>query len=72
MSNREANKDKNPKSRHLFYHSNRTFIHHLHRVRSIAEGTEGGAIQRIVEWLTTYIFPWIFLYWFIKLVRKMK
>ncbi|MGG3309196.1 hypothetical protein AAXB25_29080 [Paenibacillus lautus] len=39
---------------------------------SIAEGTEGGAIQRIVEWLTTYILPWIYLYWFIKLVRKMK
>lgn len=38
----------------------------------IAKETEGGAIQRSVEWLTSYILPWIFLYWFIKLVRKIK
>lgn len=38
----------------------------------IAEESEGGAIQRSFEWLTIYVLPWIFLYWFIKLVRKMK
>lgn len=38
----------------------------------IVNGTESGAIQRCIEWLTTYILPWIFLYWFIKLVRKIK
>jgi len=38
----------------------------------VAEGTEGNGIQRSIEWLTTYVLPWIFLYWFIKLVRKIK
>ncbi len=38
----------------------------------VAEGTEGNGIQRSMEWLTTYVLPWIFLYWFIKLVRKIK
>ncbi|ANY74151.1 hypothetical protein BBD41_17040 [Paenibacillus ihbetae] len=36
----------------------------------VAEGAEGGGIQRSIEWVTTYVLPWIFLYWFIKLVRK--
>ncbi|MEK6993813.1 hypothetical protein NST08_26605 [Paenibacillus sp. FSL K6-1566] len=38
----------------------------------VAEGTEGNGIQQSIEWLTTYVLPWIFLYWFIKLVRKIK
>lgn len=38
----------------------------------VAEGAEGGGIQRSIEWVTTYVLPWIFLYWFIKLVRKNK
>jgi len=38
----------------------------------VAEGTEGNGIQRSIEWLSTYVLPWIFLYWFIKLVRKIK
>ena len=25
-----------------------------------------------VEWITKFVLPWIFLYWFIKLVRKIK
>lgn len=38
----------------------------------VGEGAEGGGIQRSIEWVTTYVLPWIFLYWFIKLVRKIK
>ncbi|MGG4344442.1 hypothetical protein [Paenibacillus lautus] len=33
-------------------------------------GTED--LRLAIEWLTKYVLPWIFLYWFIKLVRKIK
>ncbi|OIB03162.1 hypothetical protein AK95_05495 [Paenibacillus sp. LC231] len=39
---------------------------------NLVEGSEAGAIQLSIEWLTKYVLPWIFLYWFIKLVRKIK
>ncbi|MEC0206319.1 hypothetical protein P4H39_27310 [Paenibacillus lautus] len=38
----------------------------------IAEGADAGTIQLTIEWLTKYVLPWIFLYWFIKLVQKIK
>ncbi|WP_127594753.1 hypothetical protein [Paenibacillus lautus] len=39
---------------------------------NIAEGADAGTILFTIEWLTKYVLPWIFLYWFIKLVRKIK
>lgn len=39
---------------------------------NLAEGADAGNIQLTIEWLTKYVLPWIFLYWFIKLVRKIK
>lgn len=41
-------------------------------VGNLVEGSEAGAIQLSFEWVTKYVLPWIFLYWFIKLVKKMK
>lgn len=38
----------------------------------IAEGADAGTTQLTIEWLTKYVLPWIFLYWFIKLVQKIK
>lgn len=29
-------------------------------------------VRLSVEWVTKFVLPWIFLYWFVKLVRKMK
>ncbi|KOR76348.1 hypothetical protein [Paenibacillus solani] len=39
---------------------------------NIAEGEAPNTIRLSIEWLTKYVLPWIFLYWFIKLVRKIK
>ncbi|MGG3284282.1 hypothetical protein [Paenibacillus solani] len=41
-------------------------------IGNIAEGEAPNTIRLSIEWLTKYALPWIFLYWFIKLVRKMK
>lgn len=38
----------------------------------IAAEDAAGMIRMSIEWLTKYVLPWIFLYWFIKLVRKIK
>ncbi|MFC7679239.1 hypothetical protein [Paenibacillus sp. GCM10028914] len=29
-------------------------------------------VRLSVEWITKFVLPWIFLYWFVKMVRKMK
>lgn len=39
----------------------------------LTDGTRGSEDLRLsVEWITKFVLPWIFLYWFIKLVRKIK
>ncbi|GAB6927474.1 hypothetical protein JCM10914A_14570 [Paenibacillus sp. JCM 10914] len=35
-------------------------------------GRGGDELRLCIEWVTKYILPWIFLYWFVKLVRKIK
>ncbi|MFE9277980.1 hypothetical protein ACQKLN_20805 [Paenibacillus glucanolyticus] len=35
-------------------------------------GREAEDLRMSIEWLTKYVLPWIFLYWFVKLVRKIK
>lgn len=39
----------------------------------LMDGTFSSQTLRMsVEWITKFVLPWIFLYWFIKLVRKIK
>lgn len=35
-------------------------------------GREAEDLRMSIEWLTKYVLPWISLYWFVKLVRKIK
>ena len=38
----------------------------------MVSGNDWGTVQLSFEWLTKFVLPWIFLYWFIKLVNKIK
>ena len=29
-------------------------------------------LQFAIEWVTAYVLPWIFLYWFVKLVKEIR